>query len=55
MTSLDLPFGNPQSSELDAYLRDIDDALDACFLSEMDVAFARAAEASDDVSRPLAL
>ncbi|WP_242396198.1 hypothetical protein [Anaeromyxobacter oryzisoli] len=47
MTNLELPFGNPTGAELDALLREIDDALDACFLSELDGAFSRAAEARD--------
>jgi hypothetical protein len=48
--TLDLPFGNPTGPELDSFLREIDDALDACFLSELDGAFARAAEARDDAA-----
>jgi hypothetical protein len=44
----ELPFGEPTPSELDGLLRDLEDALDACFMSEMDVAFARAAEARDE-------
>lgn len=55
MTNLDLPFGDPQASELDAFLREIDDALDACFLSEMDVAFARVAETRDEAPPPDAI
>jgi hypothetical protein len=44
VSNLDLPFGADES-ELDVYLREIDDALDACFLADMDLAFAKAAEA----------
>lgn len=56
MKSLDLPFGNPTGPELDSFLREIDDALDACFLSDLDGAFARAAEARDDAApAPVAL
>lgn len=56
MKSLDLPFGDPTGPELDSFLREIDDALDACFLSDLDGAFARAAQADDDAApAPVAL
>src|SRR5512138_1163659 len=35
VSNLDLPFG-PDEADFDAYLREIDDALDACFLADMD-------------------
>jgi hypothetical protein len=44
--NLELPFGLADDSELDAYLSEIDRALDACFLADVEEALetARAAQ-----------
>jgi hypothetical protein len=47
MTPLDLPFDDAKPSELDQYLREIDRALDACFMGELEDALARASDAHE--------
>ncbi len=48
MTTLELPFEDRQAPELDAFIQEMDQALDAGFLGEIDEAFTRAAAAEDD-------
>jgi hypothetical protein len=47
MTPLELPFEEQKPSELDQYLREIDRALDACFMGELEDALVRAAGARE--------